>query len=222
MQKIMEPIFEIAYLLFALIIGIYFLVKFFRSKEKNYEVLLVDIMILLLGGGDSFHLIPRMIGLLGDGLENHVFSLGLGKLITSITMTIFYVIFYYVLKIRYKKKVHISLDITIILVALTRIILCCFPQNQWFEANPSYLWAMIRNIPFWLLGAMFVVISFLWCKKDKYYRFTPLLVLLSFGFYTVTVALASTYSWTGMMMIPKTICYVGIIVQAIFAYKNID
>ncbi len=46
-------------------------------------------MAVVLGAGDSFHLIPRAIALCTTGLENYTVPLGIGKFITSITMTIF-------------------------------------------------------------------------------------------------------------------------------------
>ncbi len=49
-------------------------------------------MAVVLGAGDSFHLIPpRAIALCTTGLENYTVPLGIGKFITSITMTIFFI-----------------------------------------------------------------------------------------------------------------------------------
>ena len=46
------------------------------------------IMAVLLGSGDAFHLVPRAVALCTTGLENFTVQMGLGKWITSITMTI--------------------------------------------------------------------------------------------------------------------------------------
>ena len=61
-------------------------------------------MAVVLGAGDSFHLIPRALALCTTGLENYTVPLGLGKWITSVTMTIFYVLLYYVWRQRYQIK----------------------------------------------------------------------------------------------------------------------
>ena len=45
---------------------------------------------LILGFGDAFHLVPRVLNYFVEGDFN--FWLGFGKLVTSITMTIFYVL----------------------------------------------------------------------------------------------------------------------------------
>ena len=54
------------------------------------------LMAVLLGTGDSFHLVPRVYALWTDGLEANAAALGTGKFITSITMTVFYLILYYI------------------------------------------------------------------------------------------------------------------------------
>ena len=53
-------------------------------------------MSLVLGLGDSFPLIPRVYAHWKGGIAEHEAILGVGKLITSITMTLFYMITYYV------------------------------------------------------------------------------------------------------------------------------
>ena len=206
----MEPVFEIGYLLFALAAGVIFLVAYAGRRDQRF--LLLGAMTLLLGIGDAFHLIPRMIGLLGDGLENHTFSLGLGKLITSVTMTVFYLIFYRFFLLYFEKKNTRILTIAFLCLALIRFVLIALPQNGWFRKDPSYLFAILRNLPFCLMGGLFIAISFLWARRDRYFRFTYLLVFFSFVFYMITVTLASEHTWAGMMMLPKTVCYVLILV----------
>ena len=56
-------------------------------------------MAVVLGVGDSFHLIPRALALCTTGLESYTVYLGIGKLITSVTMTVFYILLYYVWRI---------------------------------------------------------------------------------------------------------------------------
>ena len=97
MQAIMETLFDIFYLTSVITLGI--LMASRKQAKKQYR--LFGIVAILLGFGDAFHLIPRAFALWTTGLENHAFSLGMGKLITSITMTIFYVILYHVWRMRY-------------------------------------------------------------------------------------------------------------------------
>ena len=87
MQAIVETLFDAVYLFSVIIIGVLMI----RRSEGNRQFRLFGWMAVVLGAGDSFHLIPRALALCTTGLENYTVPLGLGKWITSITMTIFYV-----------------------------------------------------------------------------------------------------------------------------------
>lgn len=212
MQAIMETIFETGYLLFALFTGIFLICK---GKGKTQYLLLAG-AILLLGLGDAFHLIPRMIALNTDGLEHHAAALGTGKLITSVTMSFFYVILYVFLIVREKKVPPTWLSILYGVLFLIRIVLVALPQNNWLESSP-YVWNVVRNIPFVLMGVIFIALSFAYCKDDKEFRRMWLLVILSFVFYLITALGATFVPILGLMMLPKTICYIVIFVFALKA-----
>ena len=212
MQAIMETIFETGYLLFALFTGIFLIVK---GKGKN-DLLLLAIAILLLGIGDAFHLVPRMIALNADGLEHHAASLGVGKLVTSVTMTFFYVVMYIFLIVRERKAPPTWLHILYGVLFVVRIVLVAMPQNNWLESSP-YVWNVVRNIPFVLMGVIFILMSYHYCKDDRAFRWMWLLVILSFVFYLVTALGATFVPILGLMMLPKTICYMVIFVFALKA-----
>ena len=88
-MKYGESTFDVLYLLFAIISGITIVIK-----SKKREHLLMGIASIVLGCGDAFHLVPRVINYFIDADMN--LYLGIGKLVTSVTMTIFYVILYYI------------------------------------------------------------------------------------------------------------------------------
>ena len=92
MQAIVETLFDAAYLITVITLGIRMVTKSHGSRQYR----LFGIMAIVLGVGDAFHLIPRAIALCTTGLENFTYALGIGKLITSVTMTIFYILLYYV------------------------------------------------------------------------------------------------------------------------------
>ena len=97
MQAIAETLFDIVYLVTVITLGI----KMIQGSKGNTQFRLFGIMAVVLGAGDSFHLVPRAIALCTTGLENYTVTLGAGKWITSVTMTIFYVLLYYVWRQRY-------------------------------------------------------------------------------------------------------------------------
>lgn len=61
-------------------------------------------MAVILGCGDAFHLVPRAVALCTTGLADYTAALGIGKLVTSVTMTLFYVLLYYVWRCRYQVR----------------------------------------------------------------------------------------------------------------------
>jgi hypothetical protein len=172
--------------------------------------LLFGVMTLILGFGDAFHLVPRVLALWTTGLESYAVSLGFGKLVTSITMTLFYVILYHVWRIRYDVEGKNKLTISVYALAVIRIVLCLFPQNKWLSADAPYNWGIYRNIPFVILGIIIIVIYFQMAgkKNDHAFRFLWLAVLISFSFYIPVVLWADVNPLIGMLMLPKTCAYV--------------
>ena len=207
MPALPESIFDICYLVFAIVSGILLLKK---SKGRKY-VRIFGIMTLLLGCGDAFHLVPRVLNYWTDG--DYTAALGIGKLVTSITMTLFYILIEYARRDRYKITGEKGVLASVWILGIIRIALCCFPQNGWTSAEPSLLWGILRNIPFALLGILTVVLWFKSAKNDKPLRLMWLAVTLSFLFYIPVVLFAQTMPMIGMLMLPKTCMYVWMIVM---------
>lgn len=209
MQGIMETIFDVLYLTTVIIMGIIMIKK--SGQNKQYR--LFGIMAVILGCGDAFHLVPRAYGLLTTGLVANAAALGVGKLITSVTMTIFYVVLYHIWRIRYDVKDKKELTNIIYGLAIIRIILCAFPQNQWLSYNAPVSWGIYRNIPFAILGIIIIWIFFkkIVETKDKGFKFMPVAIILSFGFYIPVVLWADILPIIGVLMIPKTLAYVWVV-----------
>lgn len=218
MQAIMETLFDVVYLTTVTLLGI----TMIRKNKGNLQYLLFGIMAVTLGAGDAFHLVPRAYALCTTGLQDFVVALGIGKLITSITMTLFYVLLYYVWRIRYKINGKNGLTVTMYVLAALRVALCLFPQNAWTSAEAPLSWAIYRNLPFAAMGLIVIVLFFTEARKhnDHAYRFMWLTIVLSFGFYLPVVLWADTISWVGMLMIPKTCAYVWTILIGFMAMKK--
>ena len=78
----------------------------------------------------------------------------------GITMTVFYVILYYVWRTRYQIQGKKGLTAAAYLLAAARIVLCLFPQNQWLSAEAPLSWGIYRNIPFALMGLLIIVLFY--------------------------------------------------------------
>ena len=217
MQAIMEALFDIMYLSVVITLGTVML----RKAGDNKQYKLFGIMAVLLGSGDAFHLVPRTYALLTTGLEANAAALGIGKFITSITMTIFYVILYTIWIKRYNIKESKRLTVLIYVLAIIRIVLCLFPQNDWLNYYASAAWGIYRNIPFATMGIIIIWLFYKEAKKhkDSSLRFMWLAIVLSFGFYIPVVIWANTMSWIGVLMIPKTLAYVWIVFMGYNEFK---
>lgn len=209
MQAIMEPIFHFGYLSSVIIMG---LILISQSKGNAYFKWF-GIMAVILGFGDAFHLIPRVIALWTTGFESNAASLGFGKFVTSITMTIFYLILYKLWKIRFNVTQSQKLDFIMWGLATIRIALCFFPQNQWFTYNAPVTWGIYRNIPFAIMGIITIALFYMKGKalNDKNAIKISIAVVLSFAFYIPVVLWAQVNMLIGMLMIPKTIAYLWIV-----------
>ncbi len=208
MQAIMEPIFEIPYLIGVVALGILTL----RLSGGRRQFTIFGVMAIVLGCGDAFHLVPRMYALLTDGLANHVPALGFGKLVTSITMTVFYVLLYHVWQARYKQKTA-ALTVVVYALAAARVALCLFPQNDWLSADAPLSWGIYRNLPFVALGLLIIFLYFRAARQhiDRAFGLMWLAIALSFAFYIPVVLWADAVPLLGMLMIPKTCAYVWIV-----------
>lgn len=216
-QAIGETIFDVLYLGFAITAGLIMLIKGNQPLVKKF-----GLMAVLLGAGDSFHLVPRSYALWTAGLEANATALGIGKLITSVTMTIFYLILFYIWRERYKIKDGKKLTVTMWTLAVLRVALCMLPQNQWLAYRQPLLFGVLRNIPFAIIGVIIIVIFAYEAKKaeDAIFRFMPLAVALSFGFYLPVVLFSGIVPIVGVLMIPKTMAYVWIIFMGWQLYRE--
>ena len=203
-MKYGESTFDIIYLLFAVISGIIMLVKAEKKTGK-----LMGLATLILGLGDAFHLVPRVLNYFVEA--DFTAALGIGKLVTSITMTLFYVLVYYIYLGYFKQEENKKITIAVWALTMVRIALCLLPQNGWKENSADMTWGIIRNIPFTLLGLLIVALFYQKRKQPGRFKSVWLLVLLSFAFYIPVAIGAGKVPILGMLMLPKTVCYMLLI-----------
>lgn len=218
MQSIVETLFDAVYLISVITIGILMI----RNSRGEPQYRLFGWMAVVLGAGDSFHLVPRALALCTTGLENYTVPLGIGKWITSVTMTVFYVLLYYVWRQRYHITGQRGLTAAVYGLAGVRIALCMMPQNQWLRADAPLSWGIYRNIPFALLGLVIIVLFYRSAKEqnDTAFRWMWLTIVLSFGFYIPVVLWADAIPMIGMLMIPKTCAYIWTVLIGYSAMKQ--
>lgn len=216
-MRIGESVFCAGYLVFAFIAGCVLLVC---APSVGAWARTGGAMTLLLGCGDAFHLVPRiLVNLRGTSEDPDVsrrrsFALGLGNLVSSVTMTLFYLLLFvsmWQMTHPGRGMAFSALETCVLCIlcalAVVRIALCLFPQNRWFDGTGSQAWGIYRNVPFVIMGIITVLYLVGWYGE----WLMASLVCVSFACYVGVVLGARDNPALGMLMVPKTICYIWLV-----------
>ena len=203
-MKYGESAFDLAYLAFAILLGVGIL-----RKRRDAVGRLMGAAVLILGCGDAFHLIPRVLNYFLSG--DFTAWLGIGKLVTSVTMTVFYLLLYRLWLRVYREEENRALSLTVYLLAALRIGLCLLPGNRWLQNDSSGFWGIVRNLPFVALGVIDICLYYRNRGALRCFRHVWLLISLSFLFYIPVAVAAGLVPLLGMLMLPKTVCYMLLI-----------
>ena len=181
----MEAVFDAAYLIFDLIAGI----LFFTMAQGRSLFILYGVLTLTLCGGDAFHLVPRIIRAVRGSSDRIKKQLGIGLQVSSITMTVFYIILLYVWK-------------------------ATFPQLQ--APVAVEVLSVLRNAVFAFTG-LGVIILYAISGNTGDYHMTRMVaaILISFGCYLPVTLFSKTKPKVGLLMIPKTCSYMWIIAMGL-------
>ena len=210
---IAEAVFDVGYLLFDLIAGIIFI----ALSNGNKLYVLYGILTLTLCGGDAFHLVPRVMRAVKGSNDKIKRMLGRGLQISSITMTVFYVILLYIWKNTFVElEAPIALELIIWITAIIRIVICLFPQNNWCTDDGNMKLSIIRNGVFAITGIA-VIMLYIISGNTYDYHMTRMVaaILISFGCYLPVTLLSKKKPMIGMLMIPKTCAYMWIIIMGL-------
>ena len=224
--KLLETVFDILYLVTLLILACVLLFQPHSAGSMRWEL---GCLALVLAIGDTCHLSTRIRAMWWNTTSDHAAALGLGKMASSVTMTLFYLGLWHIGTVFY--EVHsIPLNTLVVFLAVARILLCLLPQNKWIssEKQPDtnlltqskiHSWTQSkiqiwRNLPFFFLG-LAVMMIFLTGSLMKPYgpSFLWAAVLISFAFYLPVVLFAGKYPKLGMLMLPKSCVYIVIILM---------
>ena len=213
MPDVMEAIFDTAYLLFDLIAGFVFLAQ----AQGRTLFVLYGILTLTLCGGDAFHLVPRIIRAFRGSSDKIKRQLGIGLQVSSITMTVFYIILLFILKFTFPElTAPVAVEAMIWISAIIRIVVCFLPQNNWCSDEGNLKLSILRNAVFAVTG-IGVIILYAISGNANGYHMTRMVaaILISFGCYLPVTMLSKTKPKVGLLMIPKTCAYMWVIVMGL-------
>ena len=210
---LMEAVFDTCYLLFDLIAGI----LFFAFSHGSPLFLLYGVLTWTLCFGDAFHLVPRVLRAVKGSNEKIERQLGIGLQISSITMTVFYILLLYIWKQTFcEMTAPVMLEILIWVSAAVRIVVCMLPQNNWCGEEGNCKLSVIRNAVFAVTGIC-VIVLYVMSGNTYGYHMTRMAaaIVVSFGCYLPVTLLSKKMPKIGILMIPKTCAYIWMIVMGL-------
>lgn len=210
---LMEAVFDTCYLLFDLIAGI----LFFAFSHGSPLFLLYGVLTWTLCFGDAFHLVPRVLRAVKGSSEKIERQLGIGLQVSSITMTIFYILLLYIWKQTfYEMPAPVMLEILIWVSAAVRIVVCMLPQNNLCGEEGNCKLSVIRNAVFVVTGIC-VIVLYVMSGNTYGYHMTRMAaaIVVSFGCYLPVTLLSKKMPKIGILMIPKTCAYIWMIVMGL-------
>jgi hypothetical protein len=171
-------------------------------------------------GHVGFRVLAYGLGDIGSRIQllgREVGLVGLGALSTAITVTIFYLLMLVVWKRRFKAGFG-WFEMALMAIALARFALMAPAGNQWSSPVPPQPWSLIRNIPLTILGlgVAYLILRDSLAQADRPSLGIGLLILVSYAFYIPVILFVQRAPLLGMLMIPKTLAYVGI---ALIGYR---
>ncbi|MEG2394096.1 MAG: hypothetical protein RSC36_03605 [Ruthenibacterium sp.] len=206
-----EAIFDGLYLMIAAAIGVFLL----AAAQGSAARIIAGSMALVLACGDAFHLVPRICVILTGQEEGLRAALGRGKQITSVTMTVFYLMLWHVGLFVFAPSGSAPYTVAVYLLAAVRIVLCLMPQNKWQDRYPPVSWGVFRNLPFFMQGAAVAALFGVYGGRVPGMSLMWLAIALSFAFYLPVVLWANRNAKVGMLMLPKTCAYVWMLVMCL-------
>lgn len=210
---VMEAVFDAAYLIFDLVAA----GLFFIFSQGNMLFILYGILTLTLCGGDAFHLVPRIIRAVRGSSDKIKRQLGIGLQVSSVTMTVFYIILMYIWQFTFPElKIPVVIAAMIWISAVVRIVICMLPQNNWCKDEGNMKLSIIRNAVFAVTG-IGVIILYLISGNTYGYHLTRMAaaIIISFGCYIPVTLFSKIKPKVGLLMIPKTCAYMWIIVMGL-------
>lgn len=210
---VMEAIFDAVYLTFDLVAGI----LFFALSKGKLLFILYGVLTLTLCGGDAFHLIPRIIRAVRGSSDKIKKQLGIGLQVSSVTMTVFYIVLLYIWKLTFPEMTApAAIEAVVWVSAIVRIVICMLPQNNWCSEDGNMKLSIIRNAVFAVTGIGIIILYAL--SGNMYgYHMTRMVaaIIISFGCYLPVTLLSKKYPKVGLLMIPKTCAYIWVIVMGL-------
>ncbi len=219
-----ESIFNLVYMIavWVLVIAMYRRRTYVARQDQVVARYFFPAFVLL-ALGDSAHVGFRILAFLkGDlnisarllGAEYHL--VGLGVWATSLTLTFFYALILEAWRSRFNRTYR-GLPYLLLAAAVVRFLILLHPANGWRTwtslSSTAQPWSAYRNIPMLIqgLGVAYLILRDALPQRDKLFSWIGGLILISYACYTPVILWVDRYPLVGMLMLPKTLAYLGIV-----------
>lgn len=206
MHSIIKSSFYVIFLLLSLVVGI----RMLLNSKDNKIVWIFGIILLLLGLGEGFHLVPRIIEIFTNDFENIEEFIDSGRFIASISIVFVYLMLLWFGKAYYKESISKKHDLILYVLAGISVIFSLLFKTT----NDTYL-ILLRNIPM-IIIATTIIFHFKkqsFINEDKSLRFLWLALLAGLIFTIGFELLSPSNSLFIILMMPKTLMYIWVILM---------
>lgn len=196
------------------------------ARQDRGTALCIFLAFAFLALGDTGHVGFRVIAYSLGSFETQINILGtkvnlvaLGALATAWTFTIFYVFMVFMWRSRYSKPFEL-IAVLVLIAAVIRSLIMLHPANAWNSLQIHEPWYTLRNLPLILMqmGTAYLILRDAKTFSDRPFTWIGIMIVISLICYAPVVLLVKNYPLVAMLMIPKTLAYLGI---AIIGFRNL-
>jgi len=213
MHTIIKSGFYIIFIIISCIAGIHMLIK----SNGDKKVTIFGLMVLLLGVGESFHLVPRIFEIFSNSSKDYGAMIETGRFIASLSIIFVYYILFWFCNVLCNTSPTKKRNITLIILGILSIAVSILFWN-----TDDTLFVLLRNVPTIVIGLLVVVYfngqtsSIL----NHPFKYLGLALILSLLFTIGFELLGQDYPFFIILMMPKTLMYIWIILMGYIAYRK--
>lgn len=213
MHSIIKSLFYIIFIIASLSIGTILL----ADKKSNKAIRLFGFLVLFLGLGEGFHIIPRIIEIFNENQEGIQTYIENGRVISSLSIVVVYMLLNRFWKLNYSVSNTKNTDIALYILAVVSLVVSVILRD-----DTGILLVLLRNIPTIAIG---LIVAFNLKKNSKTisgdaFKYLWLAVLLGIVFTTGFELLKNDYPFFIILMMPKTLVYIWLVLIGHLAYKK--
>ena len=173
LQKILEPLGFLIYIVILLYMGIYI----YRNHSGNRVHIAFGSLAITLAIAEGIYFIPRIYALITTGLEENLRLLGWGRIGHLIVMTLFFSMLIDLNKECFGLRRKVPLDKLLYGLLVFRVIIGIFPQNGHFQLQPDRTFLLLRTIPL-IAYLIIVAIVMIICSWNRGATGMPLIAVM--------------------------------------------